>query len=201
MIVAPDDPTPTVLGLLVLGFSPQDFLPGSEIQFLAIQGTDLADEVLDSAVLHGNISDQLRNLREKINGRNRTSVDILSGPTHTMTTLYPMAAIDQLAYNAVLHRAYEATCAPVRVYWFSDRIEIISPGGPYGCVTCENFGKPGVRDFRNPNLASAMKTLGFGRQIGRGIATARKVIEQNGNPPLELIPDRHTVRCIVRKHP
>ena len=33
MIVAPDNPIPTVLGLLSLGKMPQDFLPGAYIQF------------------------------------------------------------------------------------------------------------------------------------------------------------------------
>ena len=34
MIASPDDATPTVLGLLVLGKSPQDFIPGAYVQFL-----------------------------------------------------------------------------------------------------------------------------------------------------------------------
>lgn len=117
-----------------------------------------------------------------------------------MTSLYPAAAIEQIAYNAVLHRTYEGTNTPVRVYWFNDRIEITSPGGPYGSVTCENFGNPGITDYRNPNLASVLKTLGFVQSFGRGIATARKVMEQNGNPPPEFQVDPHNVLCILRKH-
>ena len=31
-----------------------------------------------------------------------------------------------------MHRTYEATNAPVRVSWFNDRIEVLSPGGAYG---------------------------------------------------------------------
>ena len=96
MIAAPDDPTPTVLGLLVLGITPQDYLPGAAIQFIRINGIDLADDVIDEAILRGNITEQLRTLREKLNSNNRTSVDILSSPTHTIASLYPMAAIDQL---------------------------------------------------------------------------------------------------------
>lgn len=201
MIVAPDDPRPTVLGLLVLGKAPQDFLPGTYIQFLRINGTDLADDVVDSLTTEGNIADQLRLLREKLMAHNRIAVDILSGPRHKIQALYPMTALDQLVYNAVLHRTYEGTHAPVRVYWYADRIEIISPGGPYGNVTCENFGTPGITDYRNPNLASAMKTLGFIQQFGRGIATARRVMEQNGNPEPEFLRDTHNILCVLRKHP
>ncbi len=199
MIAAPDDPTPTVLGLLVLGISPQDFLPGAAVQFLRINGMELSDDIIDEAVLCGNISEQLRTLREKLNAHNRTSVDILSAATHTMSLLYPMSAIDQIVYNAVVHRNYEGTNTPVRVYWFNDRIEISNPGGPFGSVSCSNFGNPGITDYRNPNLAAAMKTLGFVQQFGRGIATARKVMAQNGNPAPEFRPDSHNVLCILRK--
>lgn len=200
MIASPDDPTPTVLGLLTLGTSPQDFLPGAFIQFLRIDGMELSDDVTDEERIGGNLAAQLRTLQEKIKAHNRTAVDILSGPTHRMTSLYPAAAIEQIAYNAVLHRTYEGTNTPVRVYWFNDRIEITSPGGPYGSVTCENFGNPGITDYRNPNLASVLKTLGFVQSFGRGIATARKVMEQNGNPPPEFQVDPHNVLCILRKH-
>ncbi len=58
------------------------------------------------------------------------------------------------------HRSYESTNAPIRITWFNDRIEIQNPGGPFGQVTKQNFGKPGVVDYRNPHLAEAMKVLG-----------------------------------------
>ena len=45
---------------------------------------------------------------------------------------YPLAALQQLTRNAVMHRTYEGTAAPVRVYWFDDRIEITISGATYG---------------------------------------------------------------------
>lgn len=87
--------------------------------------------------------------------------------------------------NAVMHRIYEGTHAPVRVTWFRDRIEIISPGGPYGAVNRGNFGKPGITDYRNPGVAEAMKVLGFVQKFGAGIATANRALEANGNPAIE----------------
>src|SRR5262249_42719034 len=81
---------------------------------------------------------------------------------------------------------YEATNAPVRVYWYDNRIEIWSPGGPFGAVTPENFGAPGLTDYRNPNLAEAMRVLGYVQHYGAGLPTARRALEQNGNPPSEF---------------
>jgi ATP-dependent DNA helicase RecG len=44
MIVSPDSPTSTVLGILSIGKNPEDLLPGAREQFLRINGTALADQ-------------------------------------------------------------------------------------------------------------------------------------------------------------
>jgi len=201
MVVSPDDTTPTVLGLLALGKSPQDFLPGAYIQFLRIDGNELADHVIDEEAIGGALVEILRRTEEKLKSHNRTAIDITTSPVHIKESPYPIVALQQILYNAVLHRTYESTNAPVRVYWFNDRIEISSPGGPYGNVTVENFGRPGITDYRNPNIADVLKTFGFVQTFGRGIATARKVLENNGNPPLEFELNQSTVVCILKGKP
>lgn len=198
MIVSPDDATPTVTGLLAVGKQPQDFIPGAYIQFLRINGLELADPVIDEEEIRGGIVEMLRRVEEKLKSHNRNAVDIISASTHKVASPYPQAALQQIIYNAVLHRTYESTNAPIRVYWFNDRIEINSPGGPYGNVTPENFGKPGITDYRNPNIADILKTFGFIQAFGRGIATARRTMELNGNPPLEYETNSSAVVCILR---
>lgn len=84
-----------------------------------------------------------------------------------------------------MHRAYDGTYAPVKVNWFIDRIEVLSPGGPFGQVTIERFGSPGLTDYRNPHIAEALKVLGFVERFGVGLAIANKRLASNGNPPLE----------------
>lgn len=165
MIVSPDDTTPTVVGLLALGKSPQDFLPGAYIQFLKIEGTELPDPVSDEQRMGGALVEMLRRTEEKLRSHNRTAVDIVSQATHLKSTPYPQVALQQILYNAVLHRAYESTNAPVRIYWFSDRIEIISPGGPYGNVTPENFGKPGLPIIATLTLRMCLKPLVSSRHL------------------------------------
>ncbi len=199
MIVSPENTTPTVLGLLSIGKNPQDFLPGACIQFLRIDGTDLADPVIDAEEINGSIVEILRRAEEKLKAHNRVAVDITSSPTHKIEIPYPPVAMQQILYNAVLHRTYESTNAPVRVYWFNDRIEINSPGGPYGNVTSENFGKPGITDYRNPNIGTVLRIFGFIQAFGRGIATTRREMKKNGNPPPEFETNQSAVVCILRR--
>jgi ATP-dependent DNA helicase RecG len=201
MIVSEEDPTPTTLGILMLCHRSRDFLPGAYIQFLRIAGQTLGDPIVDELLVTGAIQDILRRIDEKLLSHNRTAVNFTNGPVEQRTYSYPLAALQQLIRNAVLHRAYEATNAPVRVYWYDDRIEITNPGGPYGIVTPENFGEPGLTDYRNPNLAEAMRTLGFVQHFGAGIPTARRELARNGNPPLEFNIQPTYIGAIVRKIP
>ena len=198
MIVSVDDPTPTVLGMLVLGKNPQDFLPGAYVQFVRYGGADLSSDVLDHSTIAGSLADQLRRLNEKLDSHNRVALDITSALIERRDLTYPLAAIRQLTSNAVMHRTYEATNAPVRVHWFNDRIEILSPGGPFGIVTRESFGQPGITDYRNPNLADAMKTLGFVQRFGVGIATARRLLTQAGHPDPEFLTGDNYLSATVR---
>lgn len=198
MIDAAATAVPTVLGMLVLGKSVRDYLPGAYIQFLRIAGRDLADPVVDELAIEGPVSELLRRIDDKLESHNRTAVNITAGSREERRSLYPITALQQLVRNAVMHRAYEATHAPVRVYWYDDRIEITNPGGPFGIVTVENFGEPGVADYRNPNLAEAMRVLGFVQRFGVGLAIARRALAENGNPPLELVVQPSHVAAIVR---
>ncbi len=201
MIASVDEPIPTVAGLLTLGHRPRDFVPGAYVQFLRILGTELSDPIQDEATLDGPIVEVLRGLDGKLASHNRTSVDITSGAVEQRTSDYPLAALQQLVRNAVMHRTYEQTNAPVRVVWFDDRIEIGNPGGPFGVVTAATFGQPGVVDYRNPLFAEAMRVLGYVQRFGVGIATARAALAKNGNPPPEFDVQPNWVHCTVRRRP
>jgi len=178
MVMGEEDPTPTTLGLLVIGKSPSDWLPGAYTQFLRLAGDDLTAPVVDDEPIHGTVADQIRRLEEKLVAHNLRGVRFRDVATEERGETYPMDALRQLVRNAYMHRSYEATNAPIRVYWFDDRIEIHNPGGPFGSVTPENFGQPGITDYRNPNLAEALRALGYVQRFGAGIAIARKALGQ-----------------------
>ncbi len=199
MIVSPDNTTPTVLGILTLGVRPQDFLPGAKIQFLRIEGTQLDNDVSDELLIDGTLSEVLRSAETKLQSHNRRAVDIVSQPRHQLTPDFPQVALQQILYNAVLHRTYEGTNAPTRITWFEDRVEIISPGGPYGSVNQKNFGQSGITDYRNPNIADVLKTLGYVQSFGRGIPTARSAMAKNGNPEIEFECSQSAVSCTLRR--
>ena len=135
------------------------------------------EEIIDNLISSGRrIADLLQ-----INIRNRVvSADSLR---EIVIPDYPIAALHEAFINALAHPVYDASNAPVRVLWYADRVEILSPGGPFGVVTKDNFRR--TTDYRNPNLAAAMKALGYLNRFGRGIARVETEMAKNGNPPPE----------------
>ncbi|MBI5235787.1 MAG: putative DNA binding domain-containing protein [Deltaproteobacteria bacterium] len=192
------DGIPTVVAMLVIGKDPRKWLPCAYIQFLRIDGVDITDPILNQREISGPLTEVLLNLDDLLKINIFTSSDVSQSTTEIKHPDFPIVALQQLSRNAVMHRAYEHTNAPVRINWFADRIEISNPGGLYGQVTQENFGK-GQTDYRNPVLSEAMKTLGFVQRFGMGIPLAKKELHENGNPEPEFSFDGNNVLAIIRK--
>lgn len=189
-------PTPT--GLLICGLEPEHHLPGAYLQFTRFDGDSLSDPVLSAHRLAGPITQMLREVDEIVRSNIGTTVRFAGEEREIRRPDIPFEAIQQLVRNALIHRNYEGTNAPVRVSWFRDRIEILSPGGPFGQVTIESFGQPGVTDYRNPALAGVLGQLGFVQRFGAGIAIARKALANNGNPDPEFVVTPTHVLALVR---
>jgi ATP-dependent DNA helicase RecG len=199
LISATNETTPTVLGHLVVGIRTRDFLPGAYVQFLRLRGNDLASDIVDEQNIDGRLADVSRQLDEKLRAHNSISVDIKSADKEERRADYPIVALQQFVRNALLHRSYENTNAPVKVNWFSDRIEVWSPGGPFGAVTKATFARPGYADYRNPHIAEAMKGLGLVQRFGVGIQTAIAELRRNGNPDPEFQVEDSAINVIVGK--
>ncbi len=178
------DPThqcPTNAGILLFAKNPRFWLPGGYLQFLRLSGVLLRPEnVLIEKEIQGDLLTVLRELDILIDSQ-------ISARPIPQTTLreqcvadYPRFALRELLMNAVMHRDYEAT-APIRFYWFADRIEVQNPGSLYGEASRDNF--PRQNAYRNPVIAEAMKTLGYVNRYGSGIERAQETLHANGNPP------------------
>ncbi|MDI6781096.1 MAG: ATP-binding protein [bacterium] len=193
------DGLPTVAGILVAGKDPQYWFPGAYVQFLRIEGKELTDAIKDQKEITGVLSQQLRALNELIRLNISIALEIPDTSPDIKIPDYPVNAIVQIICNAVMHRSYEGTNAPVRIHWFSNRIEIQNPGGLYGQVSPENFRS--TTAYRNPRIAEAMKVLGFVQRFGIGIQIADKELDRNGNPPLEFQFEPEYVQVTIRKRP
>lgn len=191
------DSKPTVSGVLLLGKDPRAYFPGAYVDWRVVDGTSATDETLDSKEIGGSLFDQVRRIEEAVSAINNNSVEITID-RHARKEAVPFSSLQQLIRNAIIHRNYEATNAPIRVTWYADKVEILSPGGPYGAVTKANFGS-GATDYRNPTIAQAFKAYGFVERFGIGIPIARDALVRAGSGELSFeIHDTYTNVTIRR---
>jgi ATP-dependent DNA helicase RecG len=189
---------PTVAALLVLGVDPRNWIRGAYIQFVRYDGPDQNSAIKDQKEVGGALADQLLRINEIFEANIAVATDV-HGELEVRSPDYPIIALQELIRNAVIHRNYESSNAPTRITWYSDRVEIASPGGPFGQVTIQNFGTEHVTDYRNPTVAEAAKSLGFIQRFGSGIPRARAALLANSNPPLEFQVNESFVLAVVRR--
>lgn len=175
---------PTNAGLILFGNNPLYFLPGAYIQFVRFDGTDLSNEPINEKQFSGDLINLLRSLNEFVKMQINHKPVPVSALKEDMDEDYPYLAIRELLMNAIMHRDY-STNAPIRFYWFNDRIEIQNSGGLYGSARPENF--PNQNDYRNPVIAESLKVLGYVNRFSRGVIKSQELLKNNKNPEPEFI--------------
>lgn len=152
----------------------------------------------DDLPVSGDLRTVLETVRQKIVANNHTPVLEGGGFRDESSPDYPEWALRELFHNAVMHREYQSN-TPIRFYWYSDRIEIQSPGGLYGEVTRETLERR--NSYRNPVLAEAMHSMGYVNRYGYGIQRAQAMLKANGNPPAEFDIDDKVFLVTIRRRP
>lgn len=171
--------SPTVGGVIMFGRDARFYFPGAYVHFLKVDGTEITDPVIDDEEIGGDLRSIIEVINTRVTAYNRRIPHRIEGTFREETISdYPNWAIRELLLNSVLHRSYESS-TPVRFHWYSDRIEIINPGGLYGGTTKDSFANRTA--YRNPTIATALRTMGYINRFGRGIRTAKDELARNGN--------------------
>lgn len=183
---------PTNAGILMFGKNPRYFLPGAYIQYVRFTGIDEASDFDFEKKFEGDLTTQLRVIDEFIKAQ--VVKERLTEIGGVYVSNYPANALKELVYNAIIHKNYDSH-APIKVYEFSDRVEVSNAGGLYGKARPENF--PNENDYRNPTLAEAAKNLGFVNTFNVGVKRAKSALEKNGNPVPTFIADNPTSFAVI----
>ena len=176
---------PTVSGLLLFSDYPQHWLPQSGVVFAKFVGTTPRGE--------SGLAGYSR--REELTGPVPRLIEatwnlvwsemavsaVVKGLEREETFEYPQFAVREALVNAICHRDYRLRGRRIEVRMFSDRLEVISPGGLPGFITVEN-----IKDehfSRNPRLVGGLFQWGYIEELGLGIDRMIEVMEQAGHSP------------------
>ncbi|CQR70499.1 Divergent AAA domain protein [Sporomusa ovata DSM 2662] len=180
----------TLAGLLLFGKQPQLRRPACMVKAISFVGNEISGTLYrDSEDIKGNITEVfkdsmgffMRNLHKLQNDKPFNSVGDLE---------VPKIVLEELLVNALIHRDYFID-APINIFIFDNRIEIISPGKLPNSISIDNI-KHGISVIRNPVITSfAVKLLPY-RGIGSGIVRALKCY-----PKIEFENDRLAERFKV----
>lgn len=189
---------PTLAGLLVAGTFPQRYFPRLEVVFTVFPGTSKAQDsktgirYLDSKELVGPIPDVLLDVLALVKQRMSTGAVVEGGLRRNLPDC-PIEAVREAIVNALQHRDYspEGCGSHVQVNLYSDRLEIINPGGLYGATTVESLGKEGLSSTRNEILSRLLTFAPFEsgyvvENKGTGFMTIQQSLAESLMPPPQI---------------
>ena len=193
-----EDGTPTVAGMLLFGKHPQAFLPQSGIIFVKFLGSDARGR--DGLAGYGRrveMDGPLAHMVERAWNivMEETQVEaVVTGLRRKEMPEYPRFAVREALVNAVCHRDYRLSGRRVEVRLYSDRLEVISPGGLPGYITLDNIVEEHFS--RNPRIVSGLFQWGYIEELGLGIDRMIEEMLEHGHaaPVFEAKPYAFTVR-------
>ncbi len=146
-----EGPQPTVAGVLLCTLSPQRWLRNAEIVAVAHDGlvNDPNDQI-DAQEIHGpldrQIWDAIHFVRRNMRTPARKSLGRVDYPQ------YDLAAVFESIVNAVAHRDYSRDAQRIRLFLFSDRLELYTPGALPNSMTIASM--TAISAPRNEVIAS-----------------------------------------------
>jgi predicted HTH transcriptional regulator len=188
--ISPDDDgalRPTVGGVLFATPKPVEYLRNAYIDAVAFQGEEIVSNYqLDHQIIEGPIHQQIE--RAFIFCKSNTKTRAIKAPSRTEYPQYSERALFEAIVNAVAHRDYSVSSSHIRLFIFSNRIEIYSPGGFPNTLDAESIALR--QAHRNPLISSVLSRypvpetlLGAGRthlmdQLGAGVPIILKESEK-----------------------
>lgn len=202
-----DHDAPRNVGLLFFSQDPEQWFPGARIEVVQF-ADDASGNVLEEKVFSRRpIHEQLRECLAYLENLSMRLIQKLPGrPQATHWVSYPSLALREAIVNATYHRSYEGQPEPVKIYLYSDRMEIISYPGPVPGIDQEHLdGSKSLPPVpaRNRRIGEFLKELKLAEGRGTGIPKVRRAMQQNGSAPPRFDFDvaRSYFRVTLPAHP
>lgn len=183
-------------GVLFFAKNVRHFFNQAYITCLLAKGTDKV-HILDRKDFDSGIVADIEDALRFIERNTRTAYRIERLKRENIPE-YPMKALREAITNAVMHRDWFIDGANVFVEIYTDRIEVVSPGGLPKGMTLADLGTKSVR--RNALIADLLHRIAFIEKAGTGIKRIRDEAREGGYPEPEWETNGFTT-AIFRPNP
>lgn len=166
-----EEKIPTVNGILLFGKEPQLFLPQSRALF--VKFADTTPRGPGGSFGYGRREEFLGPLPQIIDRAWRVIWEemdkraVVRGLQRVEETEYPSSAVREALVNAVAHRDYRLTGRSIEIRMYTDRLEIVSPGGLPAHITLDNIVDEHYS--RNTRIVNGLYQWGYIEELGLGV--------------------------------
>ena len=166
----------SVAGVLMCYEKPDDYLYNSFIQAVYYNSKEKdANYQLDAKDFKGPLDQQIMQTMKFVERYNavaaRKDIGRIDFPE------YSMRAVFEAVVNAVVHRDYSKTGSKIRLFMFTDRLELYSPGALANTVTVDNLRYS--QSTRNELLARLLSEITLDDDMGKQVVR-RHFLERRG---------------------
>ena len=161
---------PTNAGILFFGHDPQQPLFQSEVVCVLFRDELGVGGYADRKIIRGTVQELIDQAVEFLNKYLAVGAKIVGWKRIDLPE-YPIEALREAVVNAVVHRDYSREGESIRIFYYTDRVEIHSPGLLLPGITVEQMERGEVRSIlRNPVLAGLLRDIpGYMERVGSGI--------------------------------
>ncbi len=184
---------PSILGLLMFGKNPQQFLSEAMIicsHFRGIIGRDTIATIDCQGTLFNQFQQAMYFIEQRLN------------KSFTITNLQreekleiPILAIREALLNMIVHRNYHIK-APSKIAIYDDRIEFFSPGRFSALIDQDNL-RAGITYLHNPAICKIFREVKYIEKLGSGFITIFDACKDAGLIEPEIQEGHSYIKCIL----
>lgn len=161
---------PTNAGILFFGYEPQQSVPQSEVVCVIYRDELGVGGYVDRRIITGTLQELIDEAETFLSKYIAVGAKI-EGWKRIDLPEYPIEALREAIVNAVVHRDYSRVGESMRIFYYSDRIEIHNPGLLLPGITVEQMSRGEVMSkLRNRTMAGLLRDIpGYMERVGSGV--------------------------------
>lgn len=169
---------PTNTAIVFFGKDPSRLISHHEIRIARFKGNDRI-AFIDSREIRGTIYKMLDEV-EQFFVRNTRLASKIVGFKRVDIPEYPYEAIREAVINALAHRDYTVTGAPIIISIFDNRVEVSNPGALLPGISIKDI--EGHHKTRNKKICDIFHETKDMEKFGTGIKKMKQLMKEHGLP-------------------